>query len=249
MTKKVLLNADQIISVSHALKTAAEGIATGLSGKIKVVYNGCDLDNFTYNKKERQRRRAELGISEQGRAIIFIGNLIKTKGIYDLIAAFIKLSSTHHNLNLIIIGNGPEYSTIKNIISSSNHSEKKIHLLGNKPHNEVSHWLSASDIFVLPTYYEGLPNAVLEAMACGLPVIATKVGGIPEVIEEGRNGILIDKKDVESLIRAIVYLLKNQALAKNMGTQGRKMFESRFSWQKNAQKVIEIYKEVLFEKS
>ena len=169
----------------------------------------------------------------------------QSKGVYELINAFVKLNLRYSDLHLIFVGNGLEYSSINNIVSS-NGLNKKVHLVGNQPQCEVPHWLSTADIFVLPTYYEGLPNVILEAMACSLPVIATRVGGIPEVIKEGKNGIFINEKSVESLTNAIEHLLKDEDLAKKMGSYARKVVEHKFSsHQQNAEEIIEIRKEVI----
>ena len=120
-----------------------------------------------------------------------------------------------------------------------------LHMTGRLEHLEIPRYLNAGDIFVLPSHSEGLPNAILEAMACSLPVIATRVGGIPEAVEDGKSGILTEKKDTNSLARAMEYLIENGVAAKEMGVYGRKIMESRFSWKKNAQKIIEIYREII----
>ena len=102
--------------------------------------------------------------------------------------------------------------------------------------------LNAADIFILPSHSEGLPNVVLEAMACGLPIIATRVGGIPEAVEDGKSGILVEKQDVASLTRAIKYMVENKDEARQMGILGRIIIESRFLWKDNAKQIIDIYR-------
>ena len=126
-----------------------------------------------------------------------------------------------------------------------NGMQDKIHLLGAQPHNKIPDFLSASDILVLPSYNEGLPNVVLEAMACSRPVVATKVGGIPEVVKDGETGFLVNKEDVNSLIKAIDKLLSNEKLCIEMGLSGRKIIEEKFTWEKNAKKHIEIYEKLI----
>ena len=118
-------------------------------------------------------------------------------------------------------------------------------MLGEIPQNEIPYWLSASDIFVFPTYNEGLPNAIMEAMACGLPVVATEVGGIPEVVKDGENGILIDKKDVKSIVHSLEKLIENKSMCKKMGEHGRITIEEKFSWNNSAKKLIEIYNKII----
>lgn len=246
LTKKLLSKADQLLSVSNDLKVIANTIARP-KREIRVVYNGCDLGNFTYSEKDRTNIRNKLGFSKKAKAIIFVGSIYKEKGIFELISAFIRLNLRYPCLHLIIVGDGPKRLALNGIVSSNNLNEK-VHLVGVKPYVEISKFLSASDIFVLPTYAEGLPNVVLEAMACNLPVVATRVGGIPEVIEEGKNGILINKKDINMLTEAIEYLLRNEGLAKKMGTYGHKLVETKFSWQQKAQEVMKIYEDVVYAK-
>ena len=243
LTKKVLSKADQIVSVSHALKSTAETIANPLR-PIRVLHNGCDLMDFSFNEEDRIAIRKDLGIMNNDRVIIFVGDIKKIKGVFELINSFITLKAKYSDIHLIVLGEGPENNNIKNIIHLNN-MNNNVHLIGTRPHHEISKWLSASDIFALPTYNEGLPNVVLEAMACGLPVVATSVGGIPEIVEDGKSGILIKKKDPVSLAKAIESLLSDVKLAKIMGMKGREIAESKFSWQKNSETLIEIYNEVI----
>jgi teichuronic acid biosynthesis glycosyltransferase TuaC len=242
LTKKVISNV-QLISVSNTLRTVTESISVP-SIPIRVVYNGCATDDFSSDRNVRKIRRGALGIADTDKVLIFVGNLIKTKGVFELLEAFISLSASRRDLYLIMVGKGAEQKKIRNIIESAS-LENRIILTGKVPHNEISSWLNAADLFVLPTYYEGLPNALLEAMSCGLPVIATRVGGIPEVIEDGRNGVLIEKQNTNALSRAIEYLINDGILAENMGIVGRQLLNDRFSWGHNAADMSRIYGEVI----
>jgi glycosyltransferase involved in cell wall biosynthesis len=243
LTKKVLSEADQLVSVSNALKIEAETIGQAKK-EIAVVHNGCDSGTFINNEGDGNAIRMKMGISAQDKVIIFVGGISKGKGVYELVEAFINLSQKYQHLQLILVGSGQESATINSIVSSIGLANR-IHMTGSLHHDEISQWLSAADIFVFPSHNEGLPNAVLEAMACGLPVVATRVGGIPEAIEDGQSGILIKEKDADSLIRAIDRLLGNEELAKQMGRNGRNMVEQNFSWEKNAEQMIRIYREVI----
>ena len=244
LTEKVITRADRLVSVSNALKTEAGFIAKAKKD-ISVVYNGCDNDIFTVNREFRQYSRKILGIPEAAKVLIFAGDISIDKGIVELIEAFKKVRSKKANLHLVLIGapkGSQETKTLTRITGSMNGS---LHMTGRLEHLEIPRYLNAGDIFVLPSHSEGLPNAILEAMACSLPVIATRVGGIPEAVEDGKSGILTEKKDTNSLARAMEYLIENGVAAKEMGVYGRKIMESRFSWKKNAQKIIEIYREII----
>jgi glycosyltransferase involved in cell wall biosynthesis len=112
-------------------------------------------------------------------------------------------------------------------------------------HKKIGKWLSACDILVLPSYNEGLPNAVVEAMACRRPVIATQVGGIPEIIVNNKNGILVPLKDVQELYSKIMLLCKNNKMAEELGNAGYNTVIEKFSWDKSAKQITDIYKKIL----
>ena len=243
LTKKVITETDQITTVSNALKIVAERIGKPKK-EIQVVYNGCNSKMFSYNAKGRLEIRKKLRISLKKIVIIFVGGLVKSKGIFELLSAFTKLNYKYSNLYLILIGNIPDRTALDKIVSS-NYLNNKIYIVSEIPQNEIPYWLSASDIFVFPTYNEGLPNALMEAMACGLPVIATKVGGIPEVVRDGQNGILIDKKSVISIEHSIEKLINNKNMCKKMGEYGRTIIEENFSWDSSAKKLTEIYNKLI----
>jgi len=243
LTRKVILNADQILSVSDALRISAEQIAKP-KNPIKVVYNGCELPPLANFQIKRGEIRSQLGIGENDVAIIFVGDIDKVKGIFELMEAFKLLKSKYPHLHLILLGDGPDRQPVLNMISSGI-DNANVHLIGKIPHDDVYHWLRASDLFVLPTYNEGLPNALLEAMACGLPVIATNVGGIPEVVRHGQNGILIEARNVNTLYQSIEKMLADPEIARNMGSSANRLIQQNFSWLNNAGKMMEIYKELI----
>lgn len=242
-TKKLIAEADQLLSVSGALKEAANTFEKP-KREIKVVYNGCNIDSFIFRKEDRLQIRGELGISESDKVLVFIGSLSEDKGVVELLTAFTKLIPNKEHLHLMIIGNGPEKTRIQNDADTLI-DDGKVHIIGERAHREIPKYLSAADLFVLPSYSEGLPNVILEAMACNLPVIATRVGGIPEAVEDGKSGILVEKKDAVSLKGAIEYLLDNEARAREMGVFGRRIAETKFNWTENAKKTIDIYGELL----
>jgi glycosyltransferase involved in cell wall biosynthesis len=242
-TKRLISEADKLISVSTELKKVALSIEKSRR-TINVVYNGCDSHPLLYNDDDKMEMRTKLGILKTDKVIIFVGRIEKDKGIYELLSAFSILKSKCHNLHLILLGNCVE-SDLQREISSLTALKNKIHVIGEQPHREVFNWLKSADLFVLPSYHEGLPNAILEAMSCGLPVVSTKIGGIPEIVEDGNTGILVNPKDSDALANAIVYLIENDELARNMGKTGRDKVEQKFSWQQNAKEIVQIYNEVL----
>lgn len=120
-----------------------------------------------------------------------------------------------------------------------------VHLAGYIPNDKIHLWYNSADIFVLPTYYEGTPNVVIEAMACELPVIATNVGGIPEVIEDKRTGVLVKPKDVSGLEKEINLLMRDGGLRRALGETARKAVEKRFTWKRNVSILMSMYRDVV----
>ncbi len=241
LTKKVLGEADLLISVSSALKDAANSIAK-TKNEIRVVYNASDDTIFFHRRDQRSRIRQEFGISEMDKALLFVGSVSRDKGVPELMDAFMRVHSDNPGLHLFIVGKGTDIATLSNVVASCR-SQDTIHLIGEVPHDDIADFMSAADIFVLPSHSEGMPCVVLEAMACGLPVVATRVGGIPEAVEDGKSGILVPVKDTDSLTKAINFMDQNEYLAQQMGVRGRKIAKSKFSWGNNARKTIDIYKE------
>jgi len=246
LTRKVIAEADRLISVSTALKDAANLIEQPKK-EIEVIYNGCDSDMFAFKKGDRDRVRDSLGIHRKDKVVIFVGSISRSKGIFELIKAYEKVCAGTPGLHLFLVGNGPEeyFPGFENMHTARG----RIHQLGHLPQPDIARYLNAADIFVLPSHSEGVPNVILEAMACSLPVIATKVGGIPEIVKNGITGYLIEKGDPDALASAIGVLIRRNELAKNMGCEGRKIIENNFQWERNAKRVLKIYEEVALRQS
>ena len=241
LTQKVISEADRLTAVSGALKAAAEEIAKPRSD-IAVVYTGCDLDRFSFHEALRKEFRHRLGIPPESPMLIFIGHILQAKGIFELFDAFLIARQGHPDLHLVMIGSGDDLPVIKR---KAEQVLGYMHFLGTRPHDEIPGWLSAADILVLPSWREGLPNVVVEAMACERSVVATRVGGIPEAVVNGECGILVEKQNVQELADAIIHLLDNDKDRERMGLRGREVVEERFSWEKNAVETLHVYREVL----
>lgn len=158
--------------------------------------------------------------------LVFMARLIKEKGIYELLEAFRLLHEEIPDLDLLILGDGPEGHNIKKYITEYN-LEGSVKCLGYVKGNEKTEALMSSDIFVLPTYHgEGCPIALLEAMAAGLAVVTTAVGGIPDIVIEGRNGVLLKSTSPEEIKNTIMHLLLNDDI------QRYKEINRQEAWQK-----------------
>lgn len=245
LTKRVLAEAHRLTAVSKALKEAAEAIAQPRA-PIEVVYTGCDLQKFTFDVQGRNLIRQRLSIPPDAPVLIFVGNVLREKGVNELMQSFCTLAGDHKELHLVVVGNGTALNCLVYKAEKSGVGNR-VHFVGRRPHQEIPGWLSAGDVLVLPSWREGLPNVVVEAMACSRPVVATRVGGIPEAVQPGVSGILIEKGNIRALTEAIAQVAFDPAKRGVMGQAGRQIVEQRFTWRKNAEKTIEVYREVLNE--
>ena len=152
----------------------------------------------------------------QEEGVIFVGHVIKSKGIEDLISAWNLIAEKHGRTNLMVVG--PVNADYKEILLQSDETGT-VSFTGSLPHEEVLQLIGAASVLVLPSYTEGFPNVVLEAMSLGTPIVATSVGAIPEILSEG-VGLVVSPGDIEGLAEAIDTLLGNQILRSKMGKLG-----------------------------
>jgi glycosyltransferase involved in cell wall biosynthesis len=173
-----------------------------------------------------------LDIIKKPGSICFVGSLGKQKNTLALLEALKRLP-----YSIDIIGSGPLSSELQEFAANN---EVKANFLGNVPNHELPEILNQHELFILPSLWEGMPKTLLEAMACGLPVIGTNVTGIREVIEDGENGILCDT-DSGMIKQAIIRLMEDEALKKRLGENARKTIEEKYSLNKLIDKEIELY--------
>ena len=211
-----------------------------------ILPNGVDLHPFIalHNKTNKLAIRAQLNLKKDGIYIIFVGRLAKIKGLPYLIRAFKKILNQTKNVFLIIIGSGP----LLPYILSDNEIRENIIIIGKIPHEIIPNYLLAADIFVLPSISEGVPLSLLEAMAAGLPIIASDVGGIPSIIKNDINGFLVKPADSEELARKMMILIENEKLRDKMRKRNLKDVR-KYSWSIIVKKLFDIYEEVFLENS
>ena len=220
--KKAANNSEGIISVSKAL--ADELVKIGVNeNKIKVIYNGVNHETFKDN----------LPKTFEGDYLLYVGNLKQSKGVMELLEGFALISPAHSALQLVFAGNGPMLNELKTKAIDLKISEK-VKFLGTVNHSELPSIIGNAKLLVLPSYNEGVPNVVLEAMACGTPSVATDVGGIPEIIISGVNGILI--KHPESLY---VKSALEEALSIDWDKEAIIQSSNKFCWKNNRTQLLE----------
>lgn len=238
----VLKNADRVITVSR--KTMEYVLKLGADkSKTSVMYNGVDQNFFHPMNKEKSRNK--LGLPKNKTLILTVRRLVYKNGLDTLVEAASLLARECPNLLWIVIGNGPDRKFITNRIRQLGVYDN-VKLVGFVPEELLPLYYNAADYFVIPSGSgEGLPMVLLEAMACGLPVIATTVGGTPEIIKDMENGVLMPPRNQRALAQAILKLISLEKESQAIRIESRKTIENNFNWDKNVQQLIEVYEEFL----
>lgn len=187
LIRQVLHRANGVIAVSHALKERMLRLGCR-TDNFAVISNGVDPEKFA--PRPQLAMRQKLGLPADRPIVIGVGHLNDNKSFHILIQAVDRLRS--RDVMLLIVGEGERRPQLENQIRTLR-LDDRVKLIGTVPHNELSSWYSAADVFCLASSREGCPNVVLEAMACGRPVVATHVGGIPELVTSPGVGILVDR--------------------------------------------------------
>ena len=218
-------NAKGVLCVSADLaeKMSAIGVNPNLN---KVIYNGVNLEKFKpKEEKDDDQKHPPF--------ILFIGNLIKEKGVFELVEAYEILQKINTDIELHFIGGGPTLAELKRIVSDKDLSVT-VKFLGLVAHDKLPEYLSNAKILVLPSYREGVPNVILEAMACGVPVVASKVGGIPEVVNED-TGVLVQSFNADGIAEAMIKALDSSWSANNI-----RAYAEKFSWDDNVKQLMNM---------
>ena len=206
-------------------------------GKLVKIYNGIKNSTGLEKNEARQTLKEKYGVEIGGRLIGTIAELHKNKGLPYLIEAMRKLPET---VSLCIIGEGEERKNLESLIRRE-HLDKRVHLSGFIP--DAQKLLPAFDIFVLPSIKEGLPFVLLEAGNANVPIISTSVGGIPEIIEDKKEGLLVPTKNPTALREAVEALLKNPETGKTYASAFAKRIQEKFNFETATfPETLKIYK-------
>ena len=201
-------------------------------GKIDVLYNGVDCTRYHPVLRTEARQRLAIDIHDQ--VLVYVGRLSPEKGISDLLTALALLRDRHHSrVRLLVVGDGHQREMLRKQAARLRLDDSVI-WLGWQPPSEVGELISAGDLLCLPSHMEGVPNVVLEAFACGLPVVVTRVGGTPEVVTDA-TGVLAEPKDPESFATALA-----RALRTSWDPAVIRRHAAQFDWNKNAQQLLQI---------
>jgi glycosyltransferase involved in cell wall biosynthesis len=236
VTQQAIQELEVVIAVSADLKAKARMLAMP-KDDIRVIGNGVDLGKFT--PIDKQQAREELGLARHAKILLYASRLDRAKGLSDLLLAFETVQARRGDCLLALVGDGPYRQ----------HLEKEIHelglydcvfLAGLRPHAEIAKWMSACDLVVQPSLREGAPLPIYEAMACGRPVIASRVGGMPEIIANDELGFLVPPSSPKALAESLL-----RALEKDWDTRQIRKRGTQNSWGRVADQLLDLYQDVL----
>jgi len=235
-------NLDAVVTVSHAIGQAADAIARPRRA-ITVVPNGADATVFM--PRDARVARERLGLDPDAPTISYVGKLVPRKGVDDLIEAMGILARRPEGAPALVMAGIGEMRGPAEARARELGIEGRITWLGKVPHDDVGWVMSAGDVFVLPSLSEGLPTVVCEAMACGLPVVATAVDGTPEIVDDPATGLLVQPKDPEGLAAALARVMGDAALRGAMGAEALRRSEADYTWAANALRMEDVYRRVI----
>lgn len=235
LTRPVLHAARRLLVVSEDLGRVAERDYGAHPDRIRAIPNGCDASIF--HPADRAEAKRALDLPADAEVVTYVGRLVPEKGLRELLAAAGALRASRPRLQLVLVGEGPMHAELAALAAAG---ELPVRFAGTRPPAEVARWMCASDLVTLPSYSEGHPNVLVEALACGRPVVATPVGGIPEVVDAA-SGVLVPAREPAALAEGL-----REALERDWDEAA---LARRFSrdWRQVAQDTLLACEEVLAE--
>lgn len=236
---------DRIHSISSYLRDRA--IRFGARPEtITVVPNGVDVETF-HRSRFNQRELADLRfrLDLQGKEVIVsVSRLALKNGLDTLVRAMARVGERHPNAVLVLVGDGEDRRRLQELARGIGVSDR-VRFVGGVEHRETARFLAVADVFARPSVSEGLGTALLEAMACQVPVVASPVGGIVDFLKDGENGLFCQPGRPESVASSILRLLDDRGLARQLGEAGRSLAVSRYGWDAVAERIGALYDELL----
>jgi glycosyltransferase involved in cell wall biosynthesis len=220
-------------------------LRVSLPSNTSVIHSGVDLHRFSKGAKQRAKKRKELGISPYSLLVGYVGWLIPIKGVTYLVSAMAKVAEKYPKSLLVLVGKGDDKGEEEIKLKEQAERaglEDKVHFLGWR--SDVDEIMGCFDIFVLPSLNEGMGRVLVEAMAAGLPIVASRVGGIPDLVKHGKNGLLVPPADASALENDISVLLEDKEKRKRMGEAGKKMC-GPYSAEAMVEQIDDLYTELL----
>ena len=245
----VFSKATEILTCSNDL--AERAMRLGLAyEKVRIIPYGVDVRKFCGDETKERTLREKLGIASDELVVLGLGRLVYKKGFEYLVRAIPQVIAKFAKVKFIIVGAGSLQDQLRLISEELGISEYLL-MPGGILWDEVPQYIGMCDVFVVPSIrdhsgnVDGLPNVLLEAMASGKPVVASRIAGIPAVLQHERNGLLVDEKEPQQLAAAISRLLASPSLRKQYGSAGSEKAKRELNWESMVQATVEIYKRAI----
>jgi glycosyltransferase involved in cell wall biosynthesis len=210
--------------------------------RVRWIHEPVDTEEFRPAKYESNGDATPTPPYSHTPTLLYVGRLSPEKGAHVLIDALPQMLRRLPQLRLRLIGGGSQSFTLRDTVNQNGLSQR-VEFVGPVPHHELPRYYAEADALVIPSLSEGLPKVLPEALACGLPVVGTQVGGIPEVIQHGYNGLLVPPGDPDALADAVVALLSRSDLSRSLRANARASV-GRFSWEQNIGQFLQMYEDV-----
>ncbi len=244
--KRILFQANAIVCESFQFKKflVDHGIDEAC---IEVIPNGIDLNRFAPG--DRSLARKELGLDPDKKIIITVGRMIDCKGQRYLIDSLPFILRDEPSMQLVFVGDGKLRSSLEKQVQSLGLKER-VMFAGTQDHAAIPKWLQSADVFALPSLRDGSPNVILEAMACGLPIVSTPVNGLSEMVRDGVNGLLVPPESSVELAGKINEVLKDPSLNNRLSKGALDTIANHYgTWNDQARKLLNLYKRILAEQN
>jgi len=233
MHKKTILKCNHVVTITNRVKKLYSKILG--EDKVTVIPLGVDVKVFKPPRKIADKSFLE---------VLFVGSLYPLKGVRYLIESMLQVVKEVKEVRLRIVGDGPLKEQLKSLAGRLG-IKKYVVFEGFIPHTRIVSYYQQSDVFCLPTLGEPFGKVLIEAMACGKPVVASNVGGPSEIVEDGQTGFLVPPADPHAISEKILELLKDEKLRRSMGRKARKTAEKKYSWSEIAKEYHELYSRLL----
>ncbi len=241
-----IFGSDLIICASDHVNKSVRKWYPVRKKKIYTIMNGIDTSLFSPNEQERDRLRKQLGIREEECLLMTSGTISEEKGHHLAVETLNTLLEENTGLKLVIVGAGEYLASLSGLIEKFGLKDRVI-LTGFIPNESISSYYNAADIYLLPTLRaEGLPFALIEAMSIGLPIIASKIGGIPNILKNEQEGLLINPGDTDDIVSKILILLQNKSLRKELGANARSKVLNELKAENMVNRTLKVIESNLF---
>ncbi len=235
-SKLFLGQADAVVALTEHMREKIKEIC---HRDASVIPNGIELKRF-----ERLPRRSTVkSAASDEKTLLFVGRLDPIKGVAYLIEAMNTIVKRNPQVRLLLVGDGKERRSLETLVEELRLVEY-VSFVGKVPNEKVPEYMAATDVLVLPSLSEGFPVVLLEAMACGLPIVATNVGGIPEIVRDGENGFLVEPESSKEIAEKVLKLLENDELRRRISQNNFEQAKN-YSWEAVVDKLEKVYMKVI----